>query len=245
MKDDKHIDVYRRVLKYPPVAAKRRPGPMKIQHILNDAGTVMVEAPEYVTSEDLEKLYAVMYVSRIKGEVVYYEDVKSVKVRVHISSIRNICCAHDDKYIHDALQRVTKLTISFVFGKKYVTMHLLNRVEFDPSIGIITAYIDYDFYKRCVYEPLRLSVDTYCTLSPIAKNLYSFLVSNTANIFHENTLIERAVIQTSRTDKAQAMLRKALNELVSCGVIASYHRTKSNGQWIITIARQRPNPNSP
>jgi len=238
-KDNSLVDIYRRVLKYPPVATKRKDGPMKIQHNVN-GGSVIIEAPEYVTSEDLEKLYAAMYVCRDKGRVVQSDTTKSVRLTMHVSTIRIVTNCNDDSYIHESLKRMAKLTITYTRDKKYIVMHLVNRAEFDPATGILDLYIDQDFYNRCIEEPLSISIDTYCSLSPTAKNLYSFLASNSANVFLEDTLIERAVIQTPYHYKAQAILKKTLDELVVKHIIKAWKRYKKNGKWHIEIDRYSP-----
>jgi len=212
---------------------------MKIKHIVN-GGSVVIEAPEYVTSEDLEKLYAAMYVCRDKGKVVQSDTMKSVRLTMHVSTIRIVTNCNDDSYIHEALKRLAKLTITYTRDKKYVVMHLVNRAEFDPATGILDLYIDSDFYNRCINEPLSLALDIYCTLSPTGKNLYSFLISNSADTFLEDTLIERAVIQVQYRYNAQKILKKTLNELVSKHVIKAWERYKKNGQWYVEIDRYSP-----
>jgi len=241
-KNKDNVDIYRRVLKYPPVAVSRKDGPMKIKHNVN-GGSVVIEAPEHVTSEDFEKLYAAMYITQNgNGKITRSDIAKTVKIQLHVSSLRAITRCNDDFYIRDALQRVAKITITYDnhADKKYIVMHILNRAELDEKTGIIDLHIDQDFYNRCIEEPLSISIDTYCSLSPTAKNLYSFLISNSASTFLEDTLIERAVIQTPYHYKAQAILKKTLDELVVKHIIKAWKRYKKNGKWHIEIDRYSP-----
>jgi len=241
-KNNSLLDIYRRVLKYPPVATGRKDGPMKIRHDV-DRGSIVIEAPEYVTSEDLEKLYVAMHITQNgNGKITRSDIAKTVKIQLHVSSLRAITRCNDDFYIRDALQRVAKITITYDnhADKKYIVMHILNRAELDEKTGIINLYLDSDFYNRCIEEPLSINIDTYCSLSPTAKNLYSFLISNSASVFLEDTLIERAVIQTQYRYNAQKILKKTLNELMLKHVIKAWRRFKKKKQWYIEIDRYSP-----
>lgn len=75
----------------------------------------------------------------------------------------------------------------------------------------------------------------YSKLGNTAKNLYSYIATNTGDIFDENLLIERAVIQNNRKCDNQTALKKALNELKSEYIIKNFKLLKKDGQRQIII----------
>lgn len=231
---DGTVQIYRRILKYPPFLPKRKPGPMKILHHV-DGGYYVSEAPEAVTTEDFEKFLVAMPVFRLVSE-----SDEGATVVFHVSEVKKRTGAKDDKYIIDALIRLTKLTLRAHFnnpkGKKTIATHIIHHAEIDPQ-GVITLILNRTFWEWCKAKGLKINTRIYSELRPATKNLYSFLIANPSSVFHEDTLIERAVIQASRKCDAQVMLRDALNELVEKGIIRGYNRYKSNGTWHIEVQR--------
>lgn len=227
------VEVYRRILKYPPFALKRRPGAMYIKHNL-ETGYIEAVAPEFVTVEDAEKMFACLL-----GKV-RHKDEKTVTTLCHIADVRKIVNCNDDKYIEQALKRVASMTISMHFeSKKTIITHLIHRADLDYSTGIITLLWDSVFYDACKTKSLTMNLSLYSQLTPAAKNLYSFIISNSADEFTEGLLIERCVINASRRDKAQSMLKNALDTLVNMKVITSYSIAGRGESRKYKIARAR------
>lgn len=225
--ENSNIALYRRILKYPPFAIKRKTGVMKIRHNVK-SGYVESVAPEYVTVEDAEKLFiAISTCDKIKENF-----------KVHASVIRKFCNANDNNYIMKALERLTKLTITYNFpNKKRGALHLVNRVELDYETGFIEIHLEPEFARLCRVKGLKLNIEIFSKLSPVAKNLYMFITSNYADTFTEDLLIERTVIQTDRKDNAQKLLKKAMEELVTHKAIKSYQRYKKDKVWFYRIKR--------
>ncbi len=63
--ENKNVNIYRRLLKYPPFAVSRKGGAMTINHKLKNGKEIIATAPEYVTTEDAEKLYTLCYIAQI------------------------------------------------------------------------------------------------------------------------------------------------------------------------------------
>lgn len=206
--NDVYVEVYRRILKYPPFTPGRAGGVMHIKHQLTD-GYIEATAPEHVTTEDAEKMFVCIVLAKEKRS-----EEKTITTSCHIADVRKIINCNDDKYIERALKRTAKLTLSMHFSKKTIVTHIIHYVELDYATGIITIVWDRLIYDACKTKALTLNLSLYIRLTPVAKNLYSFLIANQGREFYEDTVVERCVIKAKRKDKAQEMLKKALNELV-------------------------------
>lgn len=233
------IDIYDHVLKYPPFAAKRRPGPMRIEHKLKNGNSVVAEATESITTEDAEKLFAAILVSRVASE-----SDEGATLICHIKDIRKVTNDNDDEHIVTALERLKKLTITADYGEHKLVTGFVAEVTMHSS-GLIVLVLTPSFWQYCRERRLSLNVDTYCSLPPVAKNLYSFIVSNSGDVFKEETLIERAVIEDQRKDNAQLALKRALNVLTDRHIIRGYRRVKKDKTWYVAIARHQRNGNYP
>jgi len=234
-----YLEIYRRVLKYPPFLTNRRyhKGNMEIRRKVRN-GEVIARSVEPVTVEDAEKLYALLLVSR-EPKLLTYKDIEVVGITAYMADIRRLTGNARYDHIKESLKRIAGLVIEFVnhTEKKYMITHLLHDVQYNEKTCEITALVNAKFYRLCKEQGLKINFETYAKLSPVAKNLYSFLISNSGNVFTEDLLIDRAVIQTNRKNNAQALLKNALNDLVSCHAIKSWERYKNNGQWFIKITR--------
>jgi hypothetical protein len=221
---DKIIKLYRRLMKYPPVATARKTGPMKIIHDLDNGGQVIAEATEYVTTDDLEKLLAVIYLVQDGREIkeVKHAGISVVITSVNISEIRGLTGSNDYPGIVTSLKRCTKLTITFKFAKEQVTTHLVHESKYNESTGEIAVALNGNFFRACKEKALNLNFGIYSKLSPTERNLYSFLSSNPAPKFTEDLLLQRAVITASAKFKARQILKHSLSGIVSKQIIAGF-----------------------
>lgn len=221
----KEIEIYDRILKYPPFTVRRSEGPMRIEHQLENGGKVIAESLETVTTEDAEKLFVAIFFIQTNGSAKdwKYNNIEVTAGEVNIRDIIRLTNCKDENYIHKSLKRIAKLSISWNFpdGRQGVT-HILHEVEYDPRTGNLTLLFNKHFFRLCLEKYLTLDVVLFCKLSPTAKNLYAYLCSNPAEKFHEETLFERAGIKTSEIRNKRISLRKTLNELVSHKYIFSY-----------------------
>lgn len=221
----KEIEIYDRILKYPPFTVRRREGPMRIEHNLENGGKVIAESLETITTEDAEKLFtAIYFIQQSKTTKDFkYNNIEVVAGETHVSNIIKMTNCKDEKYIHDSLKRITKLSISWNFpdGRQGAT-HILHEVEYDPRTGNLTLLFNKLFFNLCLKKYLTLDVNLYCKLSPTSKNLYSYLCGNPAEKFHEETLFERAGINAAENYNKRKQLKNALNELVKYKYIFSH-----------------------
>jgi hypothetical protein len=244
-KDDK-VSIYRRILKYPPFAVRKKSGAMLITH--NTAhGKVVARAVEYVTTEDAEKLYCIIYIAQKNNTVTAipvsdkdFGDI--IRVDVEIKDIKKIVNSHDETSILNSINRLQSLDITYfeLEKKKIVSqigIHPLLKYLFQSGTGILTLFLDKNFYNACNDKALQIDISKYSKLSATGKNLYGFIASNSGEIFTESLLIERAVIQAERKDKAQNSLKKALNELKKEYIINNFKIEKKDGIRQIVIEK--------
>jgi hypothetical protein len=232
-----YVDIYRRILKYPPFALKRKKGTMRIVHHV-DGRNAEATAAEYVTVEDAEKIFAALYLAKnIKNANLNGTEITASQC--HISKLRRLTNCNDDIYIEHCLQRVRSLTINYTFEKGFIVTGILHDARLDKR-GILTILWNKDFFDACKQKALSLNLSVYSNLSPTAKNLYSFLIANNSPYpFSEDLLFERCGITDGRKDNRQKLLKQALQELVDKGVIAGYEVEKKDGKRMYHIQRIR------
>ena len=237
MTKTKKVDIYRRLLKYPPFAVSRKAGSMTIKHTLKE-GEITATCIEYVTSEDAEKLYALCYLAQ-KNKT--YKIIKTEKfneiaeLTTNIWEIRKLTNCNDDMYIYKALDKITGIKISYNFEKKKSSTHIIHAVKFNQATGEINVLMPLQMFKNFQIKSLSIDIEKYSKLTATAKNLYGYLASNSGNLFNEDLLIERTTIQAGRKDKAQNSLKKALNELKKEFIIKDFKITKKDGERQIII----------
>lgn len=238
----KTVEIYHRLIKYPPWALKRRPGAMKIVHQLH-GGRVEYTAKEYITPEDSEVLYAALYLAQNKQASVYHATIDKfdlTAVSIWDTDLMKLLNTHNRDRIIASLRRLRTLTISFHTPDSVYTTGVLHSIKYDFSTGTVSLLFPSELWHAFSTKTLTLNLDKYLILSPAAKNLYQFLYSNSASHFNENTLIQRTNIESSRMDNAQAQLHKALNELAAQHIIAEWKLEKCNGIRYIRIDRNYP-----
>lgn len=242
MEKQKELDIYNIILKYPPfLTSRRRNKTTDIKHYLRNGGYIHATADCAVTVEDAEKMFAAILLS-FQPYRMKHGAIDVVSCYVYLSDIKKLCNTHDYNSIFDSLQHIAKLTITQTDekGKTIQITHMLHKVvRLEGNEGVIQMLLDYDFYAYCKNKATSLTIDVqkYIQLNPITKNLYSFIITNSNNVFYEDTLIERALIQVSRRDKAQAMLKNALQELKDAYVIKDYELITKNKQRMYRIER--------
>ena len=239
----KKVDIYRRLLKYPPFVVSRKAGAMTIKHKLKE-GEITATCAEHVTTEDAEKLYALCYVVQ-KNKT--YKIIKTDKfdeiaeLTTNIWEIRKLTNCNDDMYIYKAIDKITGVKISYNFGKKKSSTHIIHAVKFNQATGEINVLMPLQMFKNFQIKTLSINIEKYSKLSATAKNLYGYLSSNSGILFNENLLIERTTIQAKRKDNAQKFLKTALNELKKEFAIKDFKITKKDGERQIIIDKYSKN----
>lgn len=115
-KDDK-VNIYRRILKYPPFAVGKKSGAMAIIHHTKN-GKVVARSAEYVTTEDAEKLYCILYIAQ-KNNTVKTINVTDkdfgdiIRIDVLINDIKKITNNHDEQSILNSINRLQSLDIIY------------------------------------------------------------------------------------------------------------------------------------
>lgn len=240
MSNTKDVKLYYRLLKYPLALAKRRPGPMRICYNLGNGGHVTIESPEVITGEDLEKMYAAIYIAQKGTRKSIVEDDKTVTIGLLMFDIAKITNNHNYKHIINSIKRISKVTITYSDSdqKKGGITHLLYEAKWDETTGEVEITFNRKFYYACLKQALTLNLDMYVKLSDTEKNLYSFIISNSSSVFSEDLLTSRAGIQAARSDKARSILTKTLDGLVAKKVITAYSREKKDGKWLYTLQKR-------
>jgi hypothetical protein len=234
-----YVDIYRRILKYPPFALKRKPGAMRIVHRV-DGGNAEATAATYVTVEDAEKIFAALYFAKnIKNANL--NGIEITASQCHISELRRLTNCNDDKFIEHCLQRARSLTLKYIFSnsKGFIVTGILHDARLDAE-GVLTILWNKDFFDACKTKALTLNLSVYSNLSPTAKNLYSFLIANNSPYpFSEDLLFERCgIVEGCKNNKQKALMR-ALKELVDRAIIAGYKVEKKDGKRMYHIQRIR------
>jgi hypothetical protein len=242
--DKKFVNIYRRVLKYPPFAAGKKSGAMLITHNTKE-GKIIATAHEWITTEDGEKLYNIMYIAQKNKQVkiINIDDNKLkniIRIDVNIKDIKKLTNNHNESKILDSIRRLKTLVITYqeISKNKIITEKAINIIiqyDFDAKSGILTLYINREFYLACENKNLTINLSIYNKLTATSKNLYSFIATNTGTIFTENLLIERAVIFNKRQCDNQTAIKKALSELKNEHIIKNFIISKKDGKRLINI----------
>ena len=246
MNDNKDkVSIYRRILKYPPFAVGKKTGAMQIIHHTKN-GKVVARAAEYVTTEDAEKLFCIIYIAQknntVKAVNVNDKDFGDIiRVDVEIKDIKKLTNNHDERSVLNSIYRLQNLSITcFELEKKKIAgqigIHPILKYSFKADTGVLTLFLDKNFYNACDNKALQIDIVKYSKLSATAKNLYTFIATNSGDVFTEDLLIERVVIQTERKDNSQKLLKKALNELKKEYIIKDFNITKKNKERLISIS---------
>ena len=244
-KDDK-VSIYRRILKYPPFAIGKKTGAMQIIHHTAN-GKVVARAVEYVTTEDAEKLFCIIYISQ-KNNTVKTISVSDknfgniIRIDVNIKDIKKIVNSHDERSILNSINRLQSLDITYFETSKNkiiseIGIHPLLKYSFQAQTGILTLFLDKNFYNACNDKALQIDISKYSKLSATGKNLYGFIASNSGEIFTESLLIERAVVQASRKSEEQRAIKRALSKLKKEYIIKDFKIEKKDGQRQIIIEK--------
>lgn len=243
-KDDKKVSIYRRILKYPPFAVSKKSGAMLITHHTKN-GKIVARAAEYITTEDGEKLFCIMYIAQknntVKTISVSDEDFGNIiRIDVLIKDIKKIVNSHDERSILNSISRLLSLDITYFETSKNkiiseTGIHPLLKYSFQAQTGVLTLFFDKNFYNACNDKELQIDISKYSKLNATGKNIYSFIASNSGNLFNENLLLERAVINTQYKFKAQQMLKKSLNELKKEFIIKDFQIIKKDGERQVII----------
>lgn len=223
--DTYKLQIYRRIIKYSPFAIKRKEGPMKIEHHLQNGETVRAVAPQHVTVEDAEKLFVILYLLQtqpLPRTEMQLGDIYAIATTIYIRDISKILNTHNYNNIITALQRLKELTIHYEFEKGSISLGLVHEIIYDETTGNIQILLNKIFYDACRDKFLSINLIQYLSLSPSTKNLYSYLCSNPADKFLEETLFERAGITAQNSWDKRVQLKKILNELVKHKYILNY-----------------------
>ena len=241
------LKIYRRLLKYSPFspkATRQDDRSMLINHQLRN-GTITASAVECVSVSDAEKLFAAVYCkfSEKRGE-------ENVKFKSKISEISKLTNYNDFEQIFKAIKRIAGLTIEYDNRalKKIKVFHIINSAEFNRETGDVEIVMPMETFDAFLNKALTLNLKKYIELRPLTKNLYAFLISNSANYFREDLLLERAASAAVRKDKAQEILKKAFVELKNKNAIKDFKYEKKGGiryiflEKIISVAGGKTRP---
>lgn len=230
------VNIYRGVLKYPPFSVQKKHGSMRIVHHLSGGGEVICEAIHAVTVNDAEKIFAAVFYSQnvVEGEM------GTLRGTVKMQDIRRITGCNDDAAILVALRRAAGLVITCKYEatKTMTVTHLIHKIVYRKDEGQVDVLFDTDFYNACREKGLMLDLETYCGLSPTAKNLYSFLTTNSGDKFRSKLLIERSCIFAKRHSNARKSLFRSLNELRDRGIINSFSVEKEDRVDFVCIEKE-------
>lgn len=238
----KKVDVYRRLLKYPPFAVSREAGAMKIVHKLKNGKEIIATALEYVTSADAEKLYALCYIAQKNKSynIIHTEKLgRMAEITAFLWDIRKLTNCNDDNYIFQAIDRITGIKINYNFFKKMTITHIVHKAKFNPETGKINILMDWNMFRNFSKKALTINIENYANLSPAGKNLYGYIASNSACDLTEKLLIERTVIRSARYCESQRTLKRALLELKEKHIIKNFEIEKKSGERHIIIDRLR------
>lgn len=219
---NQEIDIYRRIPRYPPFLLRRRPGPMRIEHTLPNGGKVISYCPEAITTEDGEKLFAIMYLASQYGVKEWAcGGIEVVVSSFPIRELRQITNCHDDQYLIRTLEKLRGLTITYHFPHgQCAVLGIIHEVKWDNNISVL---INKRFYDLSCMKKLTISYSLYRELSPTAKNLYLFLSSSPNTSFLLQTVIQRVGISCTRPDNERTKLIRALKELVRHGYLVRFY----------------------
>ena len=239
-KKNKTVDVYRRLLKYPPFAVSRKAGTMTIKHKLKHGGEITAACLEHVTTEDAEKLYALCYIVQKNKTYNIIQTEKFDKIAeltANIWDIRKIVNCNDDMYIYKAIDRIAGIKISYNFGKNKSSTHIIHAVKFNKATGEINVLMPLDMFRNFKTKALNIDIEKYSKVSATAKNIYGYISTNSGNIFNEDLIAERAVIQNNSNRKCemQRAIKRAFNELKKEHIIKDFQISKINGKRQIII----------
>lgn len=228
-------NIYHRLVRYPmfPTVAgfetKQKIG----------SGYAIMKAKEKVSSEDAEKLFALIH--EIQTGKAYHSIAKAegfdeevVFIETSLTSLSKTLNTHDKKNIADSLERLATVTLIFDikgFGEKKESFKLITHpllfVRIDKNSGKITAAMEKFFYKICIEKPLSISIHDYLKLKGTAKNLYLFLLANMdKKTFNLPLICERCHIKLPQTD-ARKKIKKALIQIKKISLIKSFKIEKS------------------
>lgn len=238
------VEVYNKLLKYPPFASKRLVGTMKIVHNLAGGKSITTIAPEYVTTEDAEKLYILCFFAQKNKSyhIIETENFgKIVELSAEINDIRKMSNNNNDEHIINSLKRIKQITIHFEFKNKKRSTGVIHDIIYDPKTGKINVLMSVKMFNNFANKALTLDIANYAKMTPGTKNLYSFIISNSGDKFKEDLMIERAVIQAGRKDTAQRILKENLNELKENHIIIDFEITKKDRKRYINIRKNRGN----
>lgn len=231
--DGANVKIYRRLLKYSPFAPRRKDGVMKIIHHLKADKRIEATATEYVSVSDAEKLYVAIYIANKTQNISI--DGSQASFSVFIKDIKKACKINNENYILEALKRITQITIGYYFPKTKRVFHIIDAVYFNGETGVLKIKMPAETFKAFQERAANIDIRKYIELQPVAKNLYGYVATNSANTFRENLLIERTASGATRKDNAQGIIKKSFAELKNSHIINDFKIIKKGGQRYISI----------
>lgn len=224
-------DIYHRIVRYPMFPTN--PGKETKQKIGN--GYAIMKAKEKVSSEDAEKLFALIY--EIQTGKAYHSIAKAegfeeevVFIETSLSSLAKTLRTHDKKNIEESLERLSTVTLIFDlkdYGDEKENFKLITHpllfVRIDET-GRVTAAMEKFFFEVCLEKALSISLADYLQLKGLAKNLYLFLMANMdKTVFTLDLVIERCHLQHLERFEVRRKLKSALKNIQqTTGLIKSF-----------------------
>lgn len=243
-------NIYHRLIRYPmfPTVA----GFETRQKI--GSGYAIMKAKEKVSSEDAEKLFALIH--EIQTGKAYHAIAKAdgfkeevVFIETSLTSLSKTLNTHDKKNIAESLEKLATVTLIFDihnYGENKESFKLITHpllfVRIDKDTGKITAAMEKFFYKICLEKALSISLNDYLKLKGCAKNLYLFLVANTdKSVFQLDTVIERCHLGHLERKQARRKLKEALLSIQNAtGLIKSFSVEKDRVLVSFTTPKEVP-----
>lgn len=224
-KKNKNTDthVYHRLARYPvfPLSPKKK----VVQQVKE--GMVIMQSVAEVSTEHFEKLFVLLHLDQ-KGlterEILVsekFEGKEFILIKCKIKEIAKILNSKDYKNIVEAFEKLATVTITFVLknykGEKErrLTTHPILFADYKESETTILIGMEKFFYEICLEKSLQINIKHYVKLSPLAKNLYLFLLANyEKNEFNLDTVCQRTNLHLRPSD-ARKQLRKALKQIAN------------------------------
>lgn len=214
--------IYHRLARYPvyPVSARKK----IVQKV--DKGTIIMQSSTPVSVENFEKLFVLLHLIQTnKAEVEFlqsekFEGKEFVLIRCRISEIGKVLNSNDYEDMVESFAKLTFVNIiydlvNFKGKERYkIITHPILSAEHDIKNNTILVSMEKFFYEVCLEKSMCINIKHFVKLSPIAKNMYFFMVANLDKEKYDlNTICQRCNLIGYRPSDARKKIRKALSQI--------------------------------
>lgn len=215
--------IYHRLVRYPiyPVSARKK----VVQSV--DKGTIIMQSSTPVSIEHFEKLFVLLHLTQTnKAEIEFlksekFEGKEFVLIRCKLFEIRKVLNSTNYENIIESFARLTFVNIiydlvNFKEKERYkIVTHPILSAEHDVKNHTILVSIERFFYDVCLEKSLCINIKHFVKLSPIAKNIYLFLLANLdKEKFDLNTICQRCNLLGYKPADARKKIKKALSQII-------------------------------